>query len=89
MQPEADADRHVQRIGEAAAIEAARALLQYGFDEARAEGTTLVLRQGKTTWRIVNRVRHDPGVRERVQDQFVRFVVGNLVNRPPSTAHQP
>ena len=89
MQPEEQAERHVQRIAEAAAIEAAQALLQHGFDEARAEGADIVLRRGKTTWRVINRVRYEPGIRERVQDQFARFVVSNLVNQRPSTAHQP
>ena len=89
VQPEEQAERHVQRIAEAAAIEAAQALLQHGFDEARAEGADIVLRRGKTTWRVINRVRYEPGIRERVQDQFARFVVSNLVNQRPSTAHQP
>ncbi len=79
----------MQRIAEAAAAEAAQALLQHGFDEARAEGTDLVLRQGKTTWRAVNRLRHEPGIRERVQEQFARFVVSNLVNQRPSTVRPP
>ena len=89
VQPEEQAERHVQRIAEAAAIEAAQELLQHGFDEARAEGADLVLRQGKTTWRVINRVRHEPGIRERVQAQFASFVVSNLVNQRPSTVHQP
>ena len=89
MQPDEQVERHVQRIAEAAAVEAAQALLQHGFDEARAEGADLVLRHGKTTWRVINRVRHEPGIRERVQDQFVRFVVSNLVNQQPSTVHRP
>ncbi len=89
MQPEADAERHVQRIAEAAAVEAAQALLQHGFDKARADGANMVLRQGKTTWRVINRVRYEPGIRQRVQDQFAGFVVSNLVNQRPSTVHQP
>ncbi len=84
----AETERHVKRIAEGAAIEAAQALLLHGFDEARASGADLVLRHGRTTWIVINRVRHEAGIRGLVQEQLARFVVSNLVSLPPSMAHR-
>lgn len=88
MPPDGQVDGQGQRVAAAAAIKAARALLQHGFDDARADGANLVLRQGRTTWRIINRVRHEPGMGERVREQFAAMVVGNLVNGPPARERQ-
>lgn len=84
-----DPDKAIAHIAEAAAIEVAGELLARGFAEARAEGPNVIARQGKITWRIINRVRHEPGIRARVHEQFAALVVANLVNRLPSREHQP
>jgi len=78
-------DDAAAHIAEAAAIEAARGLRAMGFDEARADGPDIIARKGKTTWRLINRVRSAPGIRERLLDRFVSHLMSGLVNRLPST----
>ena len=84
----ADPEAGVRLIAETAALKAANELRLSGYD-SRAEGPDVLARKGKTSWRLINRVtRSEPGMREKVLDQFAACVANNIVSRPPSTARQ-
>lgn len=81
-----DTQADLHRIAAVAALEAARALSQMGFS-AQAEGANIIARQGKTTWRVTNRVRFQPGIRQQVLHQLSADIISALVNRLPTKAH--
>lgn len=80
--PDGSLDGDVLRIACAAATEVAQHLQQAGFDQAWADGQDVVARIGRTRVRMVNRVRFEAGIRERVLDLLAHHLTASLINPP-------
>ncbi len=73
--------RHLACI---AAAQAARDLLQRGFDQAEADGANLIARSRRITWRVTNRITYRPGARAELLACFDAAVTRALLTPLPT-----